>query len=242
MTTVKPRTISEPRPGSGMNRRETEAEAANSVRDGRRGRLPPSAGADPRLRRRGRSGRSCRRRPRSGDPGWPSGAIRATGAAGARLGSSAGGPRRSSRCRTCPGRCGSSSTPNGLSSAPGRLSRRRARRHRQACSECRDGRRIECVLMVEGPRRTVWPEHPGRLRDGLRSSAPVGSKGSSGTSRRRDRRAGVAPAQPPAAGGDGQPHRRHGDGGEPGEPDNLVTRSIGSARPRRGPLGLASGG
>ena len=55
-----------------------------------------------------------------------------------------------------PGACASSSTPSGRSSAP------RSSHHREAPDgtdklllACRDGRRIECVLMAEEDRRTV---------------------------------------------------------------------------------------
>ena len=82
---------------------------------------------------------------------------------------------------------------------------------------CRDGRRIECVLMAEGPRRTACIS----TQVGCGMGCVFCASGLKGVERnldpRRDPRASVPPPQPPATRGDDQPYRRHGDGGEPGE-------------------------
>ena len=97
----------DPADEAGMVLREAENPSPTTAR-------PPSRSAEhvPRSR-------SCRRPPRSGAHGWSSGGIRPIARGRCSTGLSAAGPSRLSRCRTCPRRCGRSSTPSGRSSARG---------------------------------------------------------------------------------------------------------------------------
>ena len=101
--------------------------------------------------------------------------------------------------------------------------------------ECRDGRRIECVLMAEGPRRTVCISTQVGCGMGCVFCAS-GLKGvERNLDRRRDPRAGAAPAQPPAARGDGHATSSSWGWGRAWRTwTTWSRRSIGSARPRRG--------
>ena len=140
-------------------------------------------------------------------------------AAGARLGDPP--PCRVVRAdvRPAQGASAAARRPSGRSSAPGPpITTSRPTAPTSSLLECRDGRRIECVLMAEDPRRTVCIS----TQVGCGMGCVFCASGLKGVERNLTsgeilEQVLHAP-QPPAARGDRHPHRRHGDGGEPGEP------------------------
>ena len=100
---------------------------------------------------------------------------------------------------------------------------------------CRDGRRIECVLMAEGTRRTVCIS----TQVGCGMGCVFCASGLKGVERNLTpseileqvlRLRNLLPPEETVT-----QHRRHGDGGEPGEPRQPDRGArLASARPRRG--------
>ena len=164
-------------------------------------------------------GRSCQLQRSNGTDGWRSGVIRPIGHGKFSTGSCAAGLYHSSRCQIFPSYSGSSSmqewtvfgtqvayhdvAPDGTD---------------KLVLECRDGRRIECVLMAEGPRRTVCLS----TQVGCGMGCVFCASGLKGVERNLSvdeiLEQVLQLRNLAAAGGDDQSRRRDGNGGEPGEP------------------------